>query len=242
MRISTTNIITIIFAIHVISCSNNKLDKAKKIRTNDSTFNLKYNLDKSKTENKIDDKNTAQIEIKDFFITNFEKKFSHKNIKKFKPRFVENEIYKKSDKINGNIINERDFGTIFQKSNINLSNYDYSPIYYSIQHQEGFQSVTVIGMDEDWCFKVCLLNYNMNGKLIGNEYLYESGGDGGFSTDAWGEYVNDSTYIKTKLEIEPDEKDSKKNYCDSIITKIKIDYKGEISTQELYRKRFRRKR
>lgn len=237
MNRGKTEIILVIFIFLALSCSNDKLNENKNTKSYDTLTNITGNTGKDLVDNE-----SEKNEIKDFFISNFAKKFTYKNIKKFEQRFVETKIYNNSGKINGYIISENDFGTIFQKSEICLSNYDYSPIYYSIQNEKGYQSITVIGMDDDWCFKVCLLNYNMDGKLIGNVFLYESGGDGGYSTDAWGEYINDSIYIKTKLDIEPDENDNSIFFCDSIINEIKIDYKGKITTQELFRKRVQKKR
>lgn len=154
--------------------------------------------------------------------------------------FKKKYIASNPDKPSGKIINESDYSTIFQDSRIEISTEEgYPPIYYSIQQNKGYQAITVIVMN-NWVIEVCLLIYNKKGKLISYAYLYEYGGDESFSVDSWGEYINDSTYLKTKSENEMDE-DNNKYYCDSTTSLIQINYKGAITTRELSNKRFYKK-
>ncbi len=158
----------------------------------------------------------------EFQASDFEEKFMYDNLSTFKDN-INVDVLLSPNKW---LIGQKNFEMVFQNSGIHLNNYDYDPIFLSNQKFAKFQAITVLGMDSDWRFKVCLFTYGNNGKLINNEFLYETGGDAENSTEAWGEFVNDSTYYKTKISCEINDKGIA--ICDTVENIIYLRSNGEI--------------
>ena len=224
--------LTVLFLILIffVSCKETKT----KIPT-ENTANEK--IDKLPEIDTTDNKAVFQIQ-------DFKANFKFGKITSFNRDFVNKEVYSGQNK--GFIkIKAKDFQTIFQNSKIDFgmgaSGGYYDPIYYSIQNTKGYQAITVIGIDDDWTNKVCLLTYNLKGMLMGAAYLYEKGGDGGYWTDAWGKFINDSIYYKTSLRCEPDEKDDNFCYIDSINSIIQIGNNGLVNEKMLDKNRLHKR-
>jgi hypothetical protein len=101
-------------------------------------------------------------------------------------------------------------------------------VLYSIQAEKGHQGILIAGLDDDWVDRIYYYSYTPDGKLITKCCLYECGGDGGYSSESFGEFINDSTYIRTSVYCDPKDEDLTGFKCDSIVKKVIIHSNGRI--------------
>ena len=101
--------------------------------------------------------------------------------------------------------------------------------YFSIQKNDKSEKIiTIIEGDESCCHDLHYLIYNSENKLLSDNIVAGIGGDGMWGYDQYGEFVNDSTYILTRIDMEEIElkNGGTETQIDSVITKYRF-YKNK---------------
>jgi hypothetical protein len=133
--------------------------------------------------------------------------------------------------------------TYFQDIRIDTSNvYVDNWKYFSVQKISKTESIiTILKHDESCCAELHYLIYDENHNLISDNVVAGTGGDGGWAYDAYGKFVNDSTYVLTRVDSEDDDLLDEKSlmYIDSVITKYRF-HKYE-SFEKLSEQKFEKK-
>ena len=109
--------------------------------------------------------------------------------------------------------------------NIYTVNYQY----FSIQKNEKSEKIiTIIEGDESCCHDLHYLIYNSENKLLSDNIVAGTGGDGMWAYDQYGKFVNDSTYVLTRIDMEEIELENggTKTEIDSVITDYRF-YKNK---------------
>lgn len=118
----------------------------------------------------------------------------------------------------------------FQNERIKGKNiYTVNYQYFSIQKNEQSEKIiTIIEGDESCCHHLHYLIYNSENKLLSDNILAGTGGDGMWRYDQYGKFVNDSTYILTRIDIEEIELENGNTEAliDSVITNYRF-YKNK---------------
>lgn len=112
-----------------------------------------------------------------------------------------------------------------KETNIYPMNYQY----FSIQKNDKSEKIiTIIEGDESCCRDLHYLIYNCENKLLSDNIVAGTGGDGMWGYDQYGEFINDSTYVLTRIDMEEIELENgrTKTEIDSVITNYRF-YKNE---------------
>ncbi|WP_157278265.1 hypothetical protein [Olivibacter sitiensis] len=165
-----------------------------------------------------------------FLIAKYEKDFPHRDMTVFdeasiKDLNTEGAVYERYRPIIGELAREVYQDTAFVPNQLR----EDTKVLYSIQKARGHQAILIAGMDDDWVDKVIYRSYNGEGKFVAQVVLYESGGDGGYSTRSFGRFVNDSTYMRTTIECEMDfDAKEEKEVCDTVKATYLIRDSGKV--------------
>lgn len=129
-----------------------------------------------------------------------------------------------------------------QNERLNLENvYPNSWKYFSIQKNEELEKIiTIIEGDESCCSDLHYLVYNEQNELLSDNIIAGTGGDGMWAYDQYGKFVNDSTYILTRIDMEEIElaNGGTETQIDSVITNYRF-YKNkpfEKLTEQKFKK------
>jgi len=101
--------------------------------------------------------------------------------------------------------------------------------YFSIQKNDKSEKIiTIIEGDESCCHDLHYLVYNSENKLLSDNIVAGTGGDGMWGYDQYGTFVNDSTYVLTRIDMEEIELENggTKTEIDSVITNYRF-YKNK---------------
>lgn len=168
-----------------------------------------------------------------FFITDYKDKFKHQKLKSFDRCGIKD--------LNGDkfiadlhlpIIKDLAYKIFQNNKYISDTLHEGTQVLYSIQTDKGHQGILIAGMGDDWVDRIEYRSYDFNGKLIAKLYLYECGGDGGYSSESFGEFINDSTYIRKSIYCDPNDEDMNHAVCDSVTKKFTIHSNGNIEEQK----------
>ncbi|GAA3658036.1 hypothetical protein [Flavivirga jejuensis] len=113
--------------------------------------------------------------------------------------------------------------------------------YFSIQKNDKSEKIiTIIEGDESCCHDLHYLIYNSENKLLSDNIVAGTGGDGMWGYDQYGKFVNDSTYILTRIDMEEIELENGgiETQIDSVITNYRF-YKNkpfEKLTEQKFKK------
>lgn len=113
--------------------------------------------------------------------------------------------------------------------------------YFSIQKNDKSEKIiTIIEGDESCCHDLHYLIYNSENKLLSDNIVAGTGGDGMWGYDQYGKFVNDSTYILTRIDMEEIELENggTETQIDSVITNYRF-YKNkpfEKLTEQKFKK------
>ncbi|WP_196888266.1 hypothetical protein [Aureivirga sp. CE67] len=121
--------------------------------------------------------------------------------------------------------------------NIYPANYQY----FSIQKNDKSEKIiTIIEGDESCCQDLHYLIYNSENKLLSDNIVAGTGGDGMWSYDQYGKFVNNSTYILTRIDMEEIELENggTEIQIDSVITNYRF-YKNK-PFKKLTEKKFKK--
>jgi len=123
-------------------------------------------------------------------------------------------------------LTKNDFVKYFQDTELELDYvYEQNYHFFSLQkNEEAEKIITLIEENETCCAELHLMVYDKNNKLLSNNVVAGTGGDGGWYYDSYGYFANDSTYIKTKVDKEmifENDNDSKHD-VDSTYTEYKF--------------------
>ncbi|WP_431110431.1 hypothetical protein [Winogradskyella poriferorum] len=117
-----------------------------------------------------------------------------------------------------------------QNERLTLENvYPNSWKYFSIQKNEELEKIiTIIEGDESCCSDLHYLVYNEQNELLSDNIIAGTGGDGMWAYDQYGKFINDSTYILTRIDMEEIElaNGGTKTQIDSVITNYRF-YKNK---------------
>ncbi len=129
-----------------------------------------------------------------------------------------------------------------QNERLTLENvYPNSWKYFSIQKNEKLEKIiTIIEGDESCCSDLHYLVYNEQNELLSDNIIAGTGGDGMWAYDQYGKFVNDSTYILTRIDMEEIElaNGGTETQIDSVITNYRF-YKNkpfEKLTEQKFKK------
>ena len=129
-----------------------------------------------------------------------------------------------------------------QNERLTLENvYPNSWKYFSIQKNEELEKIiTIIEGDESCCSDLHYLVYNEQNELLSDNIIAGTGGDGMWAYDQYGKFVNDSTYILTRIDMEEIElaNGGTETQIDSVITNYRF-YKNkpfEKLTEQKFKK------
>ena len=117
---------------------------------------------------------------------------------------------------------------LFQNERINGEFiYPFNFRYFSIQKNSPTEKIlTIIESNESCCSDLHYLVYNKKNKLISDNIIAGTGGDGMWHYEQFGKFVNDSTYVLTRVdseEIKLNESGTKTEIqIDSVITTYKF--------------------
>jgi hypothetical protein len=129
-------------------------------------------------------------------------------------------------------LTKKDISKYFQNSELDLDTvYEENHHFYSLQiNTEDKKVITLIVENEVCCADLHLLIYDKNNKLISNNIVAGTGGDGGWYFDSYGYFTNDSTYTKTTVDRENiTENELEYKYkIDSVITKYRFNKQLEF--------------
>jgi hypothetical protein len=117
-----------------------------------------------------------------------------------------------------------------QNERLTLENvYPNSWKYFSIQKNEELEKIiTIIEGDESCCSDLHYLVYNEQNELLSDNIIAGTGGDGMWAYDQYGKFINDSTYILTRIDMEEIElaNGGTETQIDSVITNYRF-YKNK---------------
>tara|TARA_R110002050_G_scaffold263772_2_gene404430 strand:- start:72 stop:758 length:687 start_codon:yes stop_codon:yes gene_type:complete len=97
--------------------------------------------------------------------------------------------------------------------------------YFSIQKNEKTEKIiTIIEGDESCCHDLHYLIFNSENELISDNIVAGTGGDGMWGYDQYGRFINDSTYVLTRIDMEEIELDSggTETHIDSVISHFRF--------------------
>ncbi len=97
--------------------------------------------------------------------------------------------------------------------------------YFSLQKNDKSEKIiTIIEGDESCCHDLHYLIYNSENKLLSDNIVAGTGGDGMWRYDQYGKFVNDSTYILTRIDVEEVELENggTETQIDSVITNYRF--------------------
>jgi hypothetical protein len=164
-----------------------------------------------------------------FFITEYRDQFKHTNIRQFKRCAIQDLNRQQAIFTIHTPVTRKLAYKVFQDHKYVLPIlHEETKVLYSIQAEKGHQGILIAGMDEDWVDRIYYYSYTLDGRLISKCCLYECGGDGGSSSASFGEFANDSTYIRTSIYRDPINEDLTKLSYDSTVSKIIIHSNGCI--------------
>jgi hypothetical protein len=146
--------------------------------------------------------NLKEFDLRDWYIGKMDEELKSPT----KEKLLE---YFQDDRING--------------ENIYLANFKY----FSIQKNEPTEKIiTIIERDESCCSDLHYLVFNEKNELLSDNIIAGTGGDGMWSYDQYGKFLNDSTYILTRIDIEEIEVNESGTeteiHIDSIITNFRF--------------------
>lgn len=98
--------------------------------------------------------------------------------------------------------------------------------YFSIQRNDTTEKIiTIIEGDESCCSDLHYLVYNKRNELLSDNIVAGTGGDGMWSYDQYGKFLNDSTYILTRIDTEEIELENNETeiHIDSVITNYRFE-------------------
>lgn len=191
-------------------------------------FTLSCSQDKKEG---IDNNVETVVEKKDFrfFISEYKDKFKHHNLITFDRCSIKD---LNGDKFiaDQHIPITKDLALKIFQDNKYISDTltEGTKVLYSIQTDKGHQGILIAGMGDDWVDRIEYISYDFNGKLISRLFLYECGGDGGYSSESFGKFINDTTYIRKSIYCEPKDEETGIYKCDSLNNKFIIHYNGQI--------------
>ncbi len=113
--------------------------------------------------------------------------------------------------------------------------------YFSIQKNDKSEKIiTIIEGDESCCQDLHYLVYDSENKLLSDNVVAGTGGDGMWTYDQYGKFANDSTYILTRIDMEEIELENgeTETQIDSVITNYRF-YKNkpfEKLTEQKFKK------
>lgn len=201
-------------AIYFIHSCNEKTDK------NVSSIEKLEKTKRELNEIKVDSiKKTSSF-------THYLNKFKYKGKKEFK---ISYESFKQDSLVS---LKTKDLSNFLKENDIKKYNDSllYEHYYYSYQPiNKNFESLSLI-LNTEYRWDLYLLTYNFKGNQIDKFPLSSFGGDGDFSFYSYGNFINDSIYVKTYVEKEykDDENGNEKIKIDSTTTKYLLKYNGEI--------------
>ncbi len=115
--------------------------------------------------------------------------------------------------------------TLFQNKRINGEFiYPSNFRYFSIQKNTSTEKIlTILETNESCCSDLHYLVYNKKNELLSDNIVAGTGGDGFWGYDQYGKFVNDSTYVLTRVDIEEigHDEDKIEMLIDSVITTFK---------------------
>jgi len=164
-----------------------------------------------------------------FFISEYKDKFKHQNLTSFDRCGIKD--------LNGDnfiadlhlpIIKELAFKIFQDNKYISDTLHEGTQVLYSIQKSKGHQGILIAGMGDDWVDRIEYISYDFNGKLIARLFLYECGGDGGYTSESFGKFINDTTYTRSSIYCEPKDEETGIYKCDSLSNTFIIHYNGQI--------------
>jgi hypothetical protein len=176
------------------------------------------------------DKRKSDVEQKTkFFIKDHFKKFKHSNIQNFpKGYFTDLNTKRAIYEIHTPIIKDLYLQIFQDTSRVDTVLSEGTKVLYSIQKLKGYQGILIAGMNDAWVDDIIYRTYDMNGKFISELVLYQNGGDGGYYTQGFGRFVNDTTYFKYTIECEIVDMEKNIEKCDSVALKYYIHNDGKI--------------
>jgi len=113
--------------------------------------------------------------------------------------------------------------------------------YFSVQkNDESEKIITIIEGDESCCHDLHYLIYNSENKLLSDNVVAGTGGDGMWGYDQYGKFVNDSTYVLIRIDMEEIELENggTETKIDSVITNYRF-YKNK-PFEKLTEQRFKK--
>lgn len=209
-----------------------------------------------------EDKKTEKIQIQKKKIVNLKtdtikiKSYSKLEIKKTKKKFIDSTNFKffnlkefdlrswDAGKMNKELKSptKEKLLEYFQNERINGENiYSTNFRYFSIQkNTNALKVITIIEGDESCCSNLHFLIYNNHNKLISDNIVAGTGGDGAWSYNQYGKFINDSTFLSTRIDTEAVElkNDERETQIDSVITKY-LFYKNK-SFEKLTEQKFKK--
>jgi hypothetical protein len=206
--------ISYILIFLVLSCAKNETKKEQNIKnqtvsSENKVLKIKPEpIEKFKKNDSIfiDSTNFKFQKLKEFNLQNW---YSGKIEKELKP------------------LNKRKLFQYFQNERIKGKNiYPTNFRYFSIQKNTIKEKIiTIIESDESCCSELHYLIYNEKNELISDNVIAGTGGDGMWNYDKYGEFVNDSTYVLTKVDFEELELGNEKTEIkiDSVITNYRFN-------------------
>jgi hypothetical protein len=198
----------------VLSCTKNETKKEQAIK------NTIVNSEKKTPE--IKPETIKEFEKNDSIFI-YSTNFKFKNLEKFN---LQNWYSGKMEKELKPLTKEK-LLQYFQNERINGENiYPTNFRYFSIQKNSIKEKIiTIIESDESCCSELHYLIYNEKNELISDNIIAGTGGDGMWNYDKYGKFINDSTYVLTKVEFEELELENEKTEIkiDSVITNYRFN-------------------
>jgi hypothetical protein len=175
-------------------------------------------------------KRTSDLEQKTkFFIKNHLNEFKHSNIQNFpKGYFTDLNTIRPIYENHTPIIKDLYLEIFQDTSRIDTVLSEGTKVLYSIQKSKGHQGILIAGMNDAWVDDIIYRSYDKNGKFISELVLYQNGGDGGYYTQGFGKFINDTTYFKYTIECEILDMEKNIEKCDSVAQKYYIHNNGKI--------------
>lgn len=173
--------------------------------------------------------NQSDSENSLFFIRNTKNQFKHQNIKKF-PRCGIKDLSGSapSEEIHKSITGDLAYQIFQDGKYVSDTLTEGTRFLYSIQQTRGHQGILIGGMDDDWVNRLYYRSYDLQGKFVAELVIYECGGDGGYTTESFGKFINDSVYVRTTVNCELSDAVAGDVLCDSVSKRFLIHAKGTI--------------
>ena len=198
----------------VLSCAKNETKKEQNIKKTIVNSEKKVREIKVETKEEFKKNNSIFIDSANFKFQNLvefnlQNWYSGKIEKELKP-LTKGKLFEyfQNDRING----ENIYPTNFR--------------YFSIQKNSIKEKIiTIIESDESCCSELHYLIYNEKNELTSDNIIAGTGGDGMWNYDKYGKFLNDSTYVLTKVEFEELELKNEKTEIkiDSVITNYRFN-------------------